>query len=70
MYSYSLKLEREHFDRRTADFVYALLFVWLVLLVVAFFFNMMVCTCCGFIGNCCLFDHAGVQRGSVSMPFG
>eukprot|EP00041_Stephanoeca_diplocostata_P006052 m.74064 g.74064 ORF g.74064 m.74064 type:complete len:277 (-) comp16143_c0_seq2:63-893(-) len=42
MYSYSLKLEREHFDRRTADYVYALMFVWIVLLVVAFFFNMMI----------------------------
>jgi derlin-1 len=42
LYSYSLRLEQEHFSRRTADYIYALLFVWVVMLGVAFLFDLMV----------------------------
>merc|ERR1719498_1551763 len=35
LYSYSLRLEQGHFERRTADFVWAIATIWVVLLLIA-----------------------------------
>mmetsp|Transcript_35215 Transcript_35215/g.92132 ORF Transcript_35215/g.92132 Transcript_35215/m.92132 type:complete len:248 (+) Transcript_35215:187-930(+) len=40
LYSYSLRLEQEHFLRKTADYIYACLFCWVVLLGLAWIFGM------------------------------
>mmetsp|Transcript_41008 Transcript_41008/g.57096 ORF Transcript_41008/g.57096 Transcript_41008/m.57096 type:complete len:248 (+) Transcript_41008:138-881(+) len=41
LYSYSLRLEQEHFSRRTADYIYAVLIVWMVMLVIGYVFDLM-----------------------------
>lgn len=42
LYSYSLRLEQEHFSRRTADYIYAMLIVWVIMLVIGYVFDQMV----------------------------
>lgn len=42
LYSYSLRLEQEHFSRRTADYIYACLIIWVVLLGIGYVFDLMV----------------------------
>eukprot|EP00040_Diaphanoeca_grandis_P004258 m.27801 g.27801 ORF g.27801 m.27801 type:complete len:244 (-) comp15811_c1_seq1:376-1107(-) len=42
LYSYSLRLEQGQFERRTADYVWAVTIIWLVLLVVAYVMSQMI----------------------------
>lgn len=42
LYSYSLRLEQGHFEKRTADYVWACTFVWAVLLIIAWLASNMI----------------------------
>ena len=42
LYSYSLRLEQGHFERRTADYTWAIAVIWTVLLIMAYLMESMV----------------------------
>lgn len=42
LYSYSLRLEQGHFERRTADFTWAIVVIWTVLLIIAYLMESMI----------------------------